>query len=57
MKWLPLFVLAGCAGSAASHRSRSESQRLPFIENDFARATTEAKKTGRPLFVETWAPW
>jgi hypothetical protein len=30
---------------------------LPFLEDDYARALSEAKSRGLPLFVDTWAPW
>lgn len=30
---------------------------LPFIEDDYPRALSEAKSRGLPLFVDTWAPW
>ncbi|QRN98421.1 thioredoxin family protein [Archangium violaceum] len=30
---------------------------LPFIEDDYSRALSEAKSRGLPLFVDTWAPW
>lgn len=30
---------------------------LPFIENDYSRALAEAKVSGRPVFVDVWAPW
>ena|GEM_PF-503301 len=30
---------------------------LPFIENDYAKALTQAKSSHRPIFVEAWAPW
>ncbi len=30
---------------------------LPWIEDDFARAVTEAKARKLPMFVESWAPW
>jgi thiol-disulfide isomerase/thioredoxin len=30
---------------------------LPFIEDDYTRALAEARRTGRPLFVDAWAPW
>jgi hypothetical protein len=38
---------------AASHASAP----LPFIEDDYSRALSEAKSRGLPLFVDTWAPW
>jgi hypothetical protein len=31
--------------------------RLPFIEDDYARARAEASKRGVPLYIEVWAPW
>jgi hypothetical protein len=30
---------------------------LPFIEDDYSRALSEAKSRGLPLFVDTWAQW
>lgn len=38
---------------AASHARAP----LPFIEDDYPRALSEAKSRGLPLFVDTWAPW
>lgn len=30
---------------------------MPWIEDDYARAITEAKARKLPIFVESWAPW
>jgi hypothetical protein len=30
---------------------------LPFVENDYVRAASQAKAKNVPLFVEAWAPW
>jgi len=30
---------------------------LPFINDDFAKALSEAKQRNAPLFVDVWAPW
>jgi thioredoxin-like negative regulator of GroEL len=30
---------------------------VPFIEDDYPGALAQAKATGRPLFVDAWAPW
>ncbi|HKD84377.1 MAG TPA: hypothetical protein VKB58_06485 [Terriglobales bacterium] len=30
---------------------------LPFIDDDYARALSEAKQRNLPLFVEVSAPW
>jgi len=31
--------------------------RLPFIQDDFAKARAEAVQRKVPIFVECWAPW
>lgn len=41
------------ATAAAVH----EGAPLPFLEDDYDRALTEAKAKGLPLFVDIWAPW
>ena len=30
---------------------------LPFVDDDFAKATSLAKAKNVPIFVEAWAPW
>ena len=30
---------------------------LPFIEDDYAKALSEARARKLPLFIENWAPW
>src|SRR5262245_22194025 len=30
---------------------------VPYIENDYARALAEAKRTHRPIVVDAWASW
>ena len=30
---------------------------LPFIENDYPRALSEARAKKLPIFAEAWAPW
>jgi hypothetical protein len=30
---------------------------LPFIRDDFAKASAQATKRRLPIFVECWAPW
>lgn len=30
---------------------------LSFIEDDYPRALAEAKASGKPLFIDAWAPW
>jgi hypothetical protein len=55
-----LAVIASSAIGATSPPKPSvagHAIRLPFIEDDFARAVAEAKARKVPLFVEAWAPW
>jgi len=35
----------------------SPAKRLPFVEDDYARAIRDARARGVPVFVEAWAPW
>jgi thiol-disulfide isomerase/thioredoxin len=30
---------------------------LPFVEDDYPAALADARRTGRPIFVDAWAPW
>ena len=30
---------------------------LPFIEDDYARAVSDARARHVPIFLEAWAPW
>ena len=32
-------------------------QGLPFINDDFQKALTQAKQRNLPLFVDVWTPW
>lgn len=38
-------------GAAAAHHV------VPFIADDLDRALADARRTRRPVFVESWAPW
>jgi hypothetical protein len=49
------FLMAGAMVGCAFRTSAAT--RLPFIEDDYARALAEAKSRTVPLFVEVWAPW
>jgi len=30
---------------------------LPFIQDNYKQALTQAKHRKQPIFVEAWAPW
>jgi thiol-disulfide isomerase/thioredoxin len=58
----PVALSALALAATACSRSRSHSEGAPtaaiaFIENDYARALSEARTRGLPLFVDAWAPW
>ena len=50
-------VLAALVMSAALARAETRAPALPFIENDFDKAMSEAAASAKPIFVEVWAPW
>jgi hypothetical protein len=41
------------AAATASHRPGP----LPFIDDDYAGALSQARARKLPLFIESWAPW
>jgi hypothetical protein len=47
-KFLAVAVLAVAAASCAA---------LPFVEDDYAKALSQARARHVPIFVEAWAPW
>jgi hypothetical protein len=42
---------------AATAPAPASVKRLPFVEDDYARAIRDARARGVPVFVEAWAPW
>jgi hypothetical protein len=44
-------ALLAAAPSTPSHGA------LPWIEDDYGRALTEARAKKLPIFVDAWAPW
>jgi len=48
-----VFLLAVLAPSSFGKTSKG----LPFINDDFQKALTQAKQRNLPLFVDVWAPW
>ena len=49
-------VLAGVAALAAASAPAGKSV-LPWIEDDYERALSEARARKLPIFAEAWAPW
>lgn len=58
-------LLTACATSSrstseappAEAKLEREPSRIQFIANDYEGALARARAEGRPLFVDTWAPW
>jgi hypothetical protein len=53
MKTFLLWLLLASAAAPAVANATS----LPFIQDDFAKARTQALRRKLPIFVECWAPW
>ena len=51
-----LLTLLACAHTPTAP-SPSEPRAPTFIEDDAERAFADARTTGRPIFVDTWATW
>lgn len=56
LRTLPL-LLAALSGIAAAPSAPTASPAVPFVEDDYARALSQARERGVPIFVEAWAPW
>ena len=53
MKTFLLWLLLASAAAPAVANATS----LPLIQDDFAKARTQALRRKVPVFVECWAPW
>ncbi len=52
------FVLSGAAAfAAAAGPAPAAKSVLPWIEDDYGQALSEARAKKVPIFVEAWAPW
>ena len=57
--WLlaPLVGLGLSAQPAKKQPPTAPREVLPFIEDHYAKALSEARARRLPLFIEAWAPW
>jgi hypothetical protein len=53
---LTLLNAVGAAAAPTDGRS-GEGSAVPFIDDDYKRALSEAHARDLPLFIEAWAPW
>ena len=61
---LPIVLLIAPLGAACTASpgrpgaaTASADAPIPFVENDYDGALAQAKASGKPLFVDAWAPW
>jgi hypothetical protein len=55
-----LLLAAGALSAAFAVRADAPAAAklaVPFIEDDYPRALSEARAKNVPIFVENWAPW
>ena len=52
-----LLLAASLSTASQAAPSAAPKEVLPFLENDYAAAVTQAKAKGVPIFVDVWAPW
>ena len=45
------------AAPAAAAPSKAPREVLPFIADDYPKALAAARASGKPIFLEAWAPW
>lgn len=50
-------TLAAAAALALALSAAPASAARTTIEDDYARALSEAKRLGAPIVVDVWAPW
>ncbi len=54
---LPLLLAALLAGPFASSAEAAKGSSVPWVEDDYARALSEARARKLPILLEAWAPW
>ncbi len=53
-----LVALLAASGPAFGSTPKSSAKEvLPFIADDYPKALALARAEGKPIFLETWAPW
>jgi hypothetical protein len=54
---LVVALLAGSGVADGNAATPAHGRTLPFVDDDYAKALSEARAKGLPLFIEAWAPW
>jgi hypothetical protein len=55
-RFLSIALAAATSAFALAGAAETKSV-LPWIEDDYARALSEARARNLPIFAEAWAPW
>ena len=53
----PTAILVALLAAAAPSFATTAKEVLPFIADDYPKALALARAEGKPIFLETWAPW
>ena len=53
----PFAATSAASSSHATASAKTPAMVMPWIEDDYAKAISEAKARKLPVFVESWAPW
>jgi len=56
-KTIALTYVAAVAVACSPSSQTVSGPVLPFIDDDYAQALTDARAKQLPIFVESWAPW
>jgi hypothetical protein len=49
-------LLTQCGGESTPLQEATPAT-LPFIQDDYTQALTQARERKLPLFIDSWAPW
>jgi hypothetical protein len=52
-----VLALLAVSGAASSSALPAGGTTLPFVDDDYPKALSEARAKKLPLFIEAWAPW
>ena len=52
-----VLALLAVSGAASANAVPAGSKALAFVDDDYAKALSEARAKKLPLFIEAWAPW
>ncbi|HKB70534.1 MAG TPA: hypothetical protein VKH46_06780 [Thermoanaerobaculia bacterium] len=57
MKVFPVVAVLALAAAPLAAANAEPKAALPFIENDYGKALSQARAKKLPIFADAWAPW